>query len=343
VGKHIERSIDTSRQYEKIRKEWSTDISLPYPQINSLPSMAVGTRFHEATKTPPKRPYEPHLQPSPAARLVVGSRRCVWWRVPLSELEVEDARAGFWWRHHGGNAAPAFVPWGSCLERHRAGGRRGERRRAARARAMRPHVYGVRRRAIGRVDAGAVSAKGRSRAGGLAAGTAACLTAASSRPPAQGATPRGRGHGRRRVESGACRLPRRGRGCGRRLHSPSSQRARAEEAADSRCPSVHRGCRRKLTSAGCPCTGEPWALESGTGRYPVLDGGHRRRELRGTSCYAAGSTACTGGAMGDEKMATAFVQQASKQRNWVRRPLGIGFSPFLLIPAIAGVCLLLSR
>jgi hypothetical protein len=73
-----------------------------------------------------------------------------------------------------GNVAPAFVPWGSCLEQHRAGSRKWKRRRAARARAVRPHVNGGRRRAIGRVDAGAASAKGRSRAGGLAAGTAAC-------------------------------------------------------------------------------------------------------------------------------------------------------------------------
>jgi hypothetical protein len=55
----------------------------------------------------------------------------------------------------GRNTAPPFVPWGSCLEQHRAGGRRRERRRAAMARAMRPHMYGGRRRAIGRVDAGA--------------------------------------------------------------------------------------------------------------------------------------------------------------------------------------------
>jgi hypothetical protein len=30
------------------------------------------------------------------------------------------------------------------------------------------------------------------------------------------------------------------------------------------------------------------------------------------SCYAAGSTACTGGVTGDEKMATTFVQQANE-------------------------------
>jgi hypothetical protein len=56
----------------------------------------------------------------------------------------------------------------------------------------------------------------------------------------------------------------------------------------------------------------------------------------GASCYAAGSMACTGGAMGDEKYGNG-LRPTSKRRNWVRRPLGIGFSPFLLISVIAGV------
>jgi hypothetical protein len=63
----------------------------------------------------------------------------------------------------------------------------------------------------------------------------------------------------------------------------------------------------------------------------------------GTSCCAAGSIACTGGAMGDEKINCDGLRPTSKRRNWVRRPLGIGFSPFLLIPVIAGVWLLFSQ